>query len=130
MKNTGSVDSYGWYAKMLGAYAVMSDSLKDSLHQWESRSGGETSSWPGWASIIGVPPWLGRELPPAKKKAHIKSSLRKQVYERDGYRCVQCAGWVNLSVDHIIPESQGGTTTLGNLQTMCVPCNIRKGARA
>lgn len=35
----------------------------------------------------------------------------------------------HLSLDHIHPYSLGGEDTLGNLQTLCRPCNSRKGAR-
>lgn len=64
-------------------------------------------------------------------KAIISGRLRKQVFERDGYRCVApgCGSWVDLTCDHIVPESKGGATTLENLQTMCRPCNCRKGAK-
>lgn len=64
-----------------------------------------------------------------KAKAKISRSLSREVMERDAYRCVKCGTHINLSCDHIIPESKGGPTTLENLQTMCKPCNSRKGAR-
>lgn len=67
-------------------------------------------------------------LPP-RKKAKIAGTLRKRVFERDAYRCVSCGTHIDLSCDHIVPESKGGPTTLSNLQTMCLPCNMRKGAR-
>ncbi len=66
---------------------------------------------------------------PRYKKAPIPNSLRKKVFERDGYRCVLCADWHDLAADHIIPESKGGPTTLDNLQTLCRTCNLRKGSR-
>lgn len=64
-------------------------------------------------------------------KAPIPQSLRVQVFERDGYRCQTpgCGSWKDLQVDHIHPESLGGPTTLGNLQTLCRPCNGRKGTK-
>ncbi len=46
------------------------------------------------------------------------------------YRCVSCGGFKDLTCDHIHPESKGGPTTLDNLQTMCRPCNSKKGVRA
>lgn len=62
-----------------------------------------------------------------KQKAKISAGLRREVYERDAYRCVTCGGHTDLSLDHIIPESKGGPTTSENLQTMCRPCNSAKG---
>ena len=63
------------------------------------------------------------------RKQPIPAELRWAVFERDCYRCLVCASKVNLSADHIIAESKGGPTTLENLQTLCKPCNSRKGAR-
>jgi hypothetical protein len=68
---------------------------------------------------------LQRPARPLKEK--IPRALAKQVFERDGYRCVTCSGWIDLTCDHVVPESKGGPTTLENLQTMCRPCNTRKG---
>lgn len=33
-------------------------------------------------------------------------------------------------VDHIVPLARGGPDTEENLQLLCRPCNLRKGARA
>jgi 5-methylcytosine-specific restriction endonuclease McrA len=40
--------------------------------------------------------------------------------------------WVafgELELDHVIPESHGGTSDADNLVLACRPCNRRKGAR-
>jgi 5-methylcytosine-specific restriction endonuclease McrA len=66
---------------------------------------------------------------PIYQKAKISRRLSKQVFERDAYRCVTCRSHIDLTCDHIIPESLGGPTNLENLQTMCRPCNSSKGAR-
>jgi hypothetical protein len=66
---------------------------------------------------------------PGYQKNPIHPRIRKQVWERDGYRCQNCGGWSKLSTDHIVPESKGGTTTLDNLQTLCKSCNSKKGNR-
>lgn len=65
---------------------------------------------------------------PPKKKV-IGNALRTKVFERDAYRCVHCTGHANLTVDHITPESKGGTLAFDNLQTLCRSCNSIKGAR-
>jgi 5-methylcytosine-specific restriction endonuclease McrA len=64
-----------------------------------------------------------------KKKAYIARSLRTRVFERDAYRCRRCGTWLDLTVDHIFPESRGGTLDMSNLQTLCRTCNCKKGDR-
>ena len=65
-----------------------------------------------------------RQLP---RKKVIGQMLRTQVFERDEYRCVHCGTHLDLTVDHIHPESKGGTLDFSNLQTLCRSCNSSKG---
>ena len=50
-----------------------------------------------------------------------------------GQQMGNCAGcnihfpFANLTVDHILPRSKGGTDHLGNLQLLCAACNSIKG---
>lgn len=59
----------------------------------------------------------------------IPDSARQFVYDRDGRRCLHCGTTKALSLDHIFPYSLGGTDDPENLQTLCRPCNSKKGAR-
>jgi 5-methylcytosine-specific restriction endonuclease McrA len=59
----------------------------------------------------------------------IPDEVRWRVYDRDGWACQQCGAGQPLSLDHIWPWSLGGADTEDNLQTLCIPCNSRKGAR-
>lgn len=56
--------------------------------------------------------------------------LRAAVIERDGKVCAYC-GLIpeTVEIDHIIPVSRGGRTTLGNLTVACLPCTRSKGAK-
>lgn len=60
----------------------------------------------------------------------MSDSLRYDVMKRDGFRCVLCGATaqdgVKLHVDHIIPVSKGGKTTMSNLRTLCEQCNMGK----
>ncbi|MCX5819422.1 MAG: HNH endonuclease [Deltaproteobacteria bacterium] len=58
--------------------------------------------------------------------------LRFKVLQRDKFRCLLCGRspvtelGCELHVDHIVPFSKGGKTTLENLQTLCSQCNVGK----
>ena len=41
--------------------------------------------------------------------------------------CIMCSEKSNLTIDHKIPVSKGGTNDIENLQPLCLICNIKKG---
>lgn len=51
--------------------------------------------------------------------------------QAQGWRCVLCRASIRFGyhVDHKRSLARGGTHTLANLQLLCAPCNLRKGAR-
>ena len=65
-----------------------------------------------------------------QNKARIPLNLRRRVLERDGLYCVYCDEDLTdkeIHMDHVIPESKGGSTTFDNLQVTCRKCNLAKG---
>lgn len=60
------------------------------------------------------------------KRPPIPQEIVDAVYRRDKGRCVKCGSTKNLQLDHIIPFSKGGATSLENLQLLCQKCNLEK----
>ena len=57
---------------------------------------------------------------------------RRNIYARDQSRCQYCGRKFSsseLSLDHVIPRSNGGPTTWENIVCSCLTCNVRKGGR-
>jgi len=55
---------------------------------------------------------------------------RTNVYRRDGFICQYCGieyDVEDLTFDHVVPQSRGGSTNWTNIVTCCSPCNRRKG---
>ena len=57
---------------------------------------------------------------------------RGNIYLRDQNRCQYCGRKFSsseLSLDHVIPKSQGGKSSWDNIVCCCIKCNVRKGGR-
>jgi 5-methylcytosine-specific restriction endonuclease McrA len=57
---------------------------------------------------------------------------RRNIFARDNNQCQFCGRKYptsELSLDHVIPRSQGGHNTWDNIVCACVGCNVRKGGR-
>jgi 5-methylcytosine-specific restriction endonuclease McrA len=57
---------------------------------------------------------------------------RANLFRRDRYTCQYCGkrrSVRDLSIDHVIPRSQGGKSTWENCVVACIDCNSRKGGR-
>jgi len=64
------------------------------------------------------------------KKSRIVKFSRANIYARDKYTCQYCnTGFRSeeLTFDHVIPVSRGGTKSWENIVTACIECNRRKG---
>jgi 5-methylcytosine-specific restriction endonuclease McrA len=59
------------------------------------------------------------------KTKHMRARVRREVLTEG--RCAYCGeDFYPLTVDHIIPVSQGGTSDRSNLTAACWPCNYEK----
>jgi 5-methylcytosine-specific restriction endonuclease McrA len=57
---------------------------------------------------------------------------RRNVFKRDKFMCQYCGaqpGSEELTIDHVLPRAQGGTSTWTNCVLACIDCNSRKADR-
>ena len=67
-----------------------------------------------------------------KLPKHTVKFNRRNIFARDNNQCQYCGRRFptnELSLDHVIPRSQGGKSTWENICCACVNCNVRKGGR-
>jgi 5-methylcytosine-specific restriction endonuclease McrA len=67
-----------------------------------------------------------------KLPKHTVKFNRRNIFARDNNQCQYCGRkfpTTELSLDHVIPRSQGGKSTWENIVCACVNCNVRKGGR-
>ena len=65
-----------------------------------------------------------------ERRTALSSSLRAEIFKRDGYICQYCGSSKGpFECDHIFPVSRGGRNGSENLTTSCRSCNRSKGAK-
>lgn len=74
--------------------------------------------------------WAGEAWRAQKvdQRQRISKSRRRAVFERDQASCVYCDSTDNLTIDHVVAITAGGTDHVSNLVTCCRPCNELFGA--
>lgn len=65
---------------------------------------------------------------------YLSAKLRKRLTEADDHRCAYChTAAANtgqaMTIDHILPQAQGGVTAFENLCYCCRTCNEFKGSQ-
>lgn len=55
--------------------------------------------------------------------------LPKELRRLYSQPCAACGSMEDQSLDHVVPLSRGGRHTVGNLQTLCLSCNVKKANR-
>ena len=97
--------------------------------------GGQPGEHDDWVRAVGYDLQAPRVIRLTECDRMPRSGLRfnrRNVFARDANRCQYCGEHFpmsELSLDHVVPRSRGGTTTWENIVCACVKCNVRKGGR-
>lgn len=74
--------------------------------------------------------WSPRDLRKRKQKKDRRKGATEDEKILKGtkfmQKCVFCGTEENLTIDHIVPISKGGSRRIENLQILCGPCNFKK----
>ena len=89
-------------------------------HWWKARSG-DYLTWREHG-----PSYYDKKDAEKQRRKKITGAARKKIFERDLYRCRYCGSHKDISLDHVIPVSKGGSDEPDNLVTACRACNSRK----
>src|SRR5690606_6667311 len=117
------------YEKLRGGIWVY-NGLFHLVNSWQEESGGRLVFK---FRLVAVPEAAHqapspRHLP--QRRRLIPASVKREVWKRDGGRCVACGAEDELHFDHIIPYSKGGTSVAAeNVQILCARHNLQKGAK-
>ena len=92
----------------------------------------EEDDWVRTASTQIQVPRVIRLLDYEKIPRHAVKFNRRNIFARDNNQCQYCGKrfpTTELSLDHVLPRSQGGQSTWENIVCACIRCNVRKGGR-
>ena len=109
-----------WLALLVGIGIISSlfdKKSKDSSHSTKVTTPRKTNEWDGEIQGKGI------------ASGSSWDRIRKSVLARDNYTCRSCRRKDNLTVDHIVQLSQGGTNSMENMQTLCRYCHEKKDNR-
>jgi hypothetical protein len=128
----------GTRSKRGGNYQHIDEKLKILARDGFIRKGDVTRDGTLYAVALPSEVPLVRELmsattpPDVIADYYLDPELREQLFERDEWTCRYCAEAVTpetVTLDHVVPVSQGGTNERENLVTACLTCNSIKSGR-
>ncbi|MHB1556447.1 MAG: HNH endonuclease [Isosphaeraceae bacterium] len=81
------------------------------------------------AGVVRKHKYLLSESYSSERTRKIPDQVKREVWDRDGGRCVTCGNSDYLEFDHVIPHARGGSNSANNVQILCRRCNLLKSDR-
>lgn len=93
-----------------------------------------TDNLAGWhvrapSVVLWVPEHIRLKMAGIERIWKVPPVNRREVLRRDNHACQYCGSRKQLTLDHVVPRSKGGTHTWDNVVAACSGCNSRKGDR-
>jgi 5-methylcytosine-specific restriction endonuclease McrA len=79
--------------------------------------------------VLWVPEHIRLKITSIERIWKVPPVNRREVLRRDNHACQYCGSRKQLTLDHVVPRSKGGTHSWDNVVAACSPCNARKGDR-
>ena len=122
------IEAYKWANLAASTGSDNPKKLRDGLTQMMTPSQIEEGQRLASIEALKIQNPTGHMLQERHARAAIPSSVRQEVWRRDGGVCVKCGSRRNLEYDHIVPVSKGGSNTVRNIELLCEACNRSKSA--
>lgn len=100
--------------------------MERALEQITKTPGKCKSYYPVDTSVTEIEPDINVGNKKKVKRKQYSENQRKIIYQRADGRCQLCGRKIefnNMTVDHIIPISKGGSNDMDNTEATCFPCN-------
>ena len=75
------------------------------------------------SNVVTKERWIMQKRRVIRLQGKAMSELRRKVFARDGYRCVDCMSIYHLELSHNVPRSLGGEDTEENTACRCRECH-------
>lgn len=97
---------------------------------WQEHDGHRNVFWFKLVAVEGEEDFSTAPPPDAQRRRLIPTTVKIEVWKRDGGKCVICGATDELHFDHDLPYSKGGSSIVAeNVQLLCARHNLQKHDR-
>lgn len=107
-------------------HAKNKEKRNEKTRAWRLENPGYDKTREGYKEIAAIKNGNRRAL---KKNAGSYSISKEEMSKLYASACTYCGSSDNITIDHVIPLSRGGSHSVSNLVSACAKCNMSKGAK-